>query len=270
MATVMAIDDIMVPASSVLAPEIEIPSIPVTETEVREAAARIRANWSKLSKASMEIGWDGFLIERANGWHLVGALDEHDFRRQLGIGRSTWYAATAAARRLAHLTRDQFLAMTLENAKQLGAATEEQKRDPGMIQLAATSTTEELADHLVVDEARRAGKPVGEVYVTMKIRLKQAQRQVIERGVRDWCREHGIEDEAMGLELLVAEYHDRLTLVGFMTESLRRLRPLLLDTADTRALLANHLSEMDAVLRMCCGEQQERENDESVHDLLEE
>jgi hypothetical protein len=235
--------------------------------QLRLADSRISTNWGSLNKTTMAIGWDGYFIKRHEGWRALGYENEKHYRRVKGIGRSTWYKMVGIAERLAHLTMDDFLLMTIENAEQLSVQPSVVKRDPELIRKAQTKTAQEFADELVLDQAARENKPVGEVYVTMKWRIKQAQREVIERGLEDWQHEHGIDDEGYALELMIAEYRERPTLVGFMAESIPRLsRQVLavhvgdmgeLDELRTlRETFAVHLQEMGEILRIVCGEAQ--------------
>ena len=228
--------------------------------KLREAELRISDNRGRLNKASMEIGWDGYFIKRNNGWRLLGYEDEKQFRRSKGVGRSTWYKMVGIAERLQHLTRDEFLSMTIENAEQLSVQPGEAKRDPELILKAQSNTAEEFADALVGAAAQREQKPVGEVYVTIKWRIRQAQREAIERGLEDWQQEHGLDDPGYALELMIAEYHDRPTLVGFITESIPRLARAVSeaqsasDLEQLRELFAQHIQEMAEILKICCGE----------------
>jgi hypothetical protein len=233
--------------------------------QLKESERRISANWGGLNKMTMAIGWDGYFIKRHDGWRLLGYEDEKHFRKVKGIKRSTWYKMVGIAERLQHLNLEEFLSMSIENAEQLSVQPLEAKRDRELLLKAQSATAEEFRDELVMATARRESKPLGEVYVTMKWRIRQAQREVIERGLEDWQQEHGIDDPGYALELMIAEYRERLTLVGFMTESIPRLTRQVLsvhngeemelgELRELREAFAIHLREMGEVLRICCGE----------------
>ncbi len=244
--------------------------------QLRQSDSRISENWTSMNKISMGIGWDGYFIKKNEGWRALGYENEKHYRRMKGIARSTWYKMVGIAERLSHLTMDEFLAMTIENAEQLSVQPGTVKRDPELLRKAQTRTAQEFADDLVMHQAERENKPVGEVYVTMKWRIKQAQREVIERGLEDWQHEHGIDDEGYALELMIAEYRERPTLVGFMTESIPRLsRQVMavhtgevLELDELRALretFAVHLQEMGEILRVCCVEATEDASSEGAN-----
>lgn len=227
---------------------------------VLESDRAIRQAWGKLSKRSMEIGYEGAFLKRNDAWHLLGAIDEKAYRAAVGVGRSTWYKMVGLAERFPHLTKAEFMAMSIENAEQLAAAPMETRKDAELLDAATQMTARDFEGELVRHTAKRENKPVGEVYVNMKWRIKQAQREVIERGLADWQHEHGIDDEGYALELMIAEFRERPTLVGFMSESITRLTREVLDAKSTddferlRQTFAQHIREMGEILKICCGE----------------
>lgn len=229
------------------------------DEQLRECDRNICEAWVGLVKRSMVIGWDGYFIKRHDGWQRLGYVDEKHYRSSKGIGRSTWYKMVGLAEKFPMLSKEQFLAMTIENAEQLAVVPLSTRGDTALLQAAATLTAKEFEGELVRVAAIQQNRPVSEVYVTIKWRIKQAQREVIERGLEDWQQEHGIDDPGYALELMIAEYHDRPTLVGFMTEAIPRLSRAVTeahsveDLEELRKLFAAHLQEMGEVLKMCCG-----------------
>jgi hypothetical protein len=229
---------------------------------MRERALRsdrcIREAWTKLSKRSMEIGWEGSFLKQHSLWPLLGYASEKDYRAAAGIGRSTWYTMINLAECFERLDKEQFLSMTIENAKHLATLAGDARYNPDLLRKAATMSERDFEHAVVMDTARRENRPVGDVRVTMKWRLSQAQRAVIERGLEDWQNEHNIDDPARAMELLVVEYTNRATLVGFISESIPRLTRAVTsaNSADEmvslRALFATHIQEMGEILRLCC------------------
>jgi hypothetical protein len=229
--------------------------------QLRESDRRLSEAGRRFNKSSMEIGWDGFFIKSHYGWQRLGYEDEKQYREAKKIGRSTWYKMVAIAGGLAHLSREDFLAMTVENAEQLAAQPMSVKQDPALILKAQTETAESFAGSLVAETARRENKPADEVFVTIKWRVKQAQRQVIERGLEDWQHKHGIDDPAYALELMIAEFQDHLTFVGFISEAVSRLGQAVVaahtheELEALRNLLAMHVQEMGELLKICAEEE---------------
>jgi hypothetical protein len=235
------------------------------EARVRESDRCIRQAWGKVSKRSMEIGWEGAFLRLTNAWQLLGFDSERTYRAATEIGRSTWYKMVGLAEHFPHLSKEQFMAMSIENAEQLATASVEVRENAALVTAAATQTAREFEGILMLETSEREKKPLGEVYVTMKWRVKEAQRAVIERGIEDWRYEHGIDDPGYALELMIAEFHERLTLVGFISESIPRLTRAVTqaetidDLKGLRQLFAEHIQEMGELLKICCGEAESTE-----------
>ena len=254
----------MCSAGPVLAPEIvmqgEVMPRMSLDERLRESDQNIGEAWGGLVKRSMIIGWEGYFIKRHDGWQRLGYADEKHYRSCKGIGRSTWYKMVGLAEKFPMLDREQFLSMTIENAEQLAAAPLSARGSVPLLEAASTMTASEFEGELVRVTAIEQHKAAGEIYVTIKWRIKQAQREVIERGLKDWQQEHGIDDPGYALELMVTEYHDRPTLVGFMTGEITRLTRAITearsmeDLEELRKLFATHIQDMGEMLKVCCGE----------------
>jgi hypothetical protein len=255
--------NLVVMMGNVLEGEFETPDEMSLDQQLRESDRTLVDAWVGLTKRSMLIGWEGAFIKRHNGWQRLGYADEKHYRATRvanGIARSTWYKMVGLAERFSELSREQFLSMTIENAEQLAEAPQSVRRDPELIDAAAEMTVRDFESELVRRAALNENKPPSEVYVTIKWRIKQAQREVIERGLEDWQHEHGIDDPGYALELMIAEYRERVTLVGFIAESIPRLTQAVVaahsveELEELRRLMAAHIHEMGEILRLCCGE----------------
>ncbi len=228
--------------------------------ELREADRRITENSRKLNKLSMEIGWDGYFIKRQMGWWALGYEGESHYRRAKDIGRSTWFKVVGIAEGLSHLSREDFLGMTIENAALLAEQPMHMKQDAALILKAQTETSERFADSLVRHVAVRDHKPVEDLPVIIKLHVRQSQRKVIERGLEEWEYAHGIDDPGYALELMIAEFSQKLTLVGFISEAIMRLSRAVAaahtpeELEDLRQLFAAHLKDMDELLKISSGE----------------
>jgi hypothetical protein len=228
--------------------------------KLKQSDQAISEAWVGLTKQSLLIGWEGHFIKRHNGWERLGFADEKSYRASKGIARSTWYKMVGLAERFEGLDRDDFLAMSIENAEQLAAAPRSVRENREMLRAAASQTAREFEGELVRVTAERECKAASEIYVTIKWRIKQAQREVIERGLEDWQHEHGIDDPGFALELMVAEYRERATLAGFIQESIVRLTrevtraETIEDLRALRGVFAQHIAEMGEILRVVCGE----------------
>jgi hypothetical protein len=216
---------------------------------------RISGNGGKWNKASMEIGWDCYFIKFHNGWNALGYVDQSDYITKKGLSKSTFLKMVRIAGALTHLTREEFISLTVENADRLSQQSPVAKEDPELILFAQNSTSRELEDQLAHTAAKR--DPTSEeCRVTYKLRVLPAQRKVIEQGLLEWCQAHGIKDYGYGLELLIAEFKERAALVGFMHESLAKFEGLAAgsETAEElRALFVGHLDYMKEILDVCTG-----------------
>lgn len=246
---------------------IEMPVIQSLDPELRNQVVarynRLRQRATSLRKLTMEVGWDAAFIERNNGWEVLGFKHQHDCRITLGLGRSNWYRVIAVAQKFVELDEEKFFAMSMENAERLGMEPVEVRYDPENVLAAATMTASKFNDKLTIAGAHREGKPVNEHWVEIKWRIREEQRAMIEQGLEEWQREHGIEDQGYALELLIAEYRDRPTLVGFILESIPRLTDAINCTDEIGKLkgdLAEYLQEMAGVVRLCCGETEEEKS----------
>jgi hypothetical protein len=233
---------------------------------VLECTTRIRANKIMLRKAAMAIGYDGAVIEslaERGSWQFLGYHDQHDFRVSEGIGRSNWYRVVGVARLFLEVDRDVYIAMSMENAERLSVESPEIRLDPENLRRAAEMTAREFDDLMTTEGAHREGRPKSERWVEMKWRMQIRQREVIEAALKTWKEEHGLDDDAFALEMLVMEYADRPTLVSFILESIPRLTGAIRETTEIETLkeeLTAYLQEMSDIVRVCCGETQEEES----------
>lgn len=212
----------------------------------------------KLSKRSLEIGWEVAFLREYELWPFIGFDSEKAAMLASGVSRSTWYQCARIAEFFPKLEREQFLSFSIENAQMLSTQPEEVRYSRAMIDNAATLTKSQMEHELVMDTARRENRPPGEVRVALKWRMSQSQRQVILSKLREWQKSHGIDDEAYALELLMVEVTDHATLVGFIQESIIRLSRVVMtaqsatDFDSLRELFAAHIQEMGEILRICC------------------
>jgi hypothetical protein len=159
-----------------------------------------------------------------------------------------------------HLTKEQFLSMSIENAELLSVAPLEVRKNLMLVQYASIQTKQQFSDELTLETAQRENTPLTDTYVLISWRVKEAQREAIAHAVKDWQAEHGIDDEGYALGLMVSELHDRPILVGFLTESIPLLTQAVAnaqaskDTKELLNLLAAHIVDMKEILRICSGE----------------
>ena len=200
--------------------------------------------------STMEIGWYGRILKEEKLYLQLGYESEAVYRESARISRSTWYRMIRIAEHFRKIPLAAFLSMTADNAEQLTLLPEDERIKPEWIERAASMGGSELEYEIVKHKAKAENIPIREARTSLKIDLAISQREVIERGLERWCRDHGISDPGYGLELLVAEYTDRVTMVGYIQEVLPKLRDSLAkaitpeELRDTLATVVQELSEV--------------------------
>lgn len=196
---------------------------------------RARLVFGKLEKAcsthatrSMEIGYSARIMEDENLYSLVGFKDKKDCIQALKIGRSTYYRVWRIASGYPNLDEETFINMTAENAELLLRIDDESQRQSEFWITAASSDTETEFEKKVLEYlSEKTDTPVQEQRVPFKMGMLEGQRTVINDGIEAFQREHGLDNPARALELMVVETTGRKTLVGYLVDSLPKLRTAL-------------------------------------------
>ena len=134
------------------------------------------------------------------------------------------------------------------------------RADPALLNAAATMQAREFQSEVGKYVSLAENTSPKDRNTSVKWSVRQSQREFIESGLEEWQHEHGIDDPGYALELLLAEYHDKPTLVGFMAESIPRLTRAVTEAHSVeelealRTLFAAHIQEMGEILKVCCGE----------------
>lgn len=213
-----------------------------------------------LNKHSMVVGWYGRILKANNLFAELGYPDEHVYRKSKGVGRSTWYRMVRIAESFTQLSAEEFCSMVIENAEMLADLPEEQRYEKVLLTKAASETAEQYEETLVMYRAKRQHRRADDMTVTWKLRMNRLQKRVLQEKLEQWQREHDIDDEAYALELLVAENTDRLTLVGYFSETISRLKRTVdnNDLHNLREELRRLISEMQEALVLVVGENPDR------------
>lgn len=255
--------------------EMENANAVVLKLEAQQIDARLREAGAKHNRRSMEIGWYGRILKVKNLWPYLGYTTETDdagnevqilyteksYRIAIRIGRSTWYRMVALAESFKDLPAEQFFGMQIENAEALAECAEEIRYNPEMVQKAATQSEKDFAHSLLLDQAHRTKRPLEEMPDTLKIFLTHGQKKAIQNGLREWQEEHGIQNEGEAIEMLLAEYRGRISLVKYLSESITMLRKTINycdlpeHISDVRRELMSLVAEMQEVLVRTVGDQ---------------
>jgi hypothetical protein len=207
---------------------IEYANAPISAEKVAMAQKSdfiIRESDVALNKRSMQIGWHGAFLKSNNLFKYVGYEDEDAYKDSLKVGKSTWHRVIRLANGFPNLDEDSFLKMTADNADLLIEFIPEEERDSDYwINLASTETAKELKNIIIKKLGLQDNLPDKEVFVPFKMGMLEGQKEIIEQGIKDFQAQHGIESPAKALELMVVENSGKKTLVGFLIDSLTKLR----------------------------------------------
>ena len=229
--------------------------------QVLESGRVLVESNTTLRNISKQIAWHGAFIEHLSeqgSWGVLGFANQHEFRIAKGFSRSNWYRLVAIGLKFQKLDRDTYLAMSTENAERLGIEKEDVRYDAENLRAAAEMKATEFADYLVTKGAHAEGKSKSEKWAEMSFKMRAEQKKVIQEGLKGWMEEHEITDEVYALELLVAEYRDRPTFVGFILEEVPRLTAAIKDIDDAtelNLLVVSHLQRMGNIMNHCAGEE---------------
>jgi hypothetical protein len=226
--------------------------IPVSN-ELLEADQRLHEAWSGMRKNSMIIGWEGFFIKSRNGFAELGYANEAQYYRSVGMGRSTWFKMIGLAEAFAHLSREEFLSMKIENAAYLSTLSEPMRRSRKLISMATDLTAFDFQNALAQINKEK----------TMAPKISTHDRLKLPAGIRTavdgWQQEHGLESPRQALALMVSECTERATLVGFMLEWQKRLTVAIetasspADLRDLKAMFAAYLKDAQEMLLLYAG-----------------
>lgn len=229
--------------------------------QVLECGRRLTGNGVTLRNISKDIAWDGAYIEHLapkGSWGVLGFADQHAFRIARGYSRSNWYRLISIGLRFQKLDRQSYLTMSTENAERLALEKEHVRYDPENIRAAAEMKASDFGDYLVTKGAHAEGISKLEKWAEMSFKMRAEQKRVIQEGLKEWMQENELTDEVYALELLVAEYRDRSTFVGFILEEVPKLTEAIKTTDDAtelKLLMASHIQRMGDIMNKCAGEE---------------
>lgn len=175
-------------------------------------------------KRNMVLGWYGARLKEVDRWHEYGYSNEASYRDSTGISTATWGRYVRIAGQLPHLTLEDFVAISAENAEALGSLNEKDKLNFTWVFNARTMKSEDFKREVLKNKATAAGVEPKDMRVKFGMPLFEAQRKVIQDGIEEFSREHQIKDKGTALEWLVLEYSARNTFRKFLVANLPLLR----------------------------------------------
>lgn len=193
-------------------------------------------------KVTFLICWESAVLRQLGGFRLLGFRYEADYwkaKLRPIISRSNWFNVVGIAERLSHLGREQFLALpSIEAAEVLSRQEPAVRVDPEILERVQTTSARKLKQELAT----------GDEPCVWKLMLPRTDRDAIQSGVGIWAKEHGIQEDATALRLIVTQCVDRGTLVGLVTEWYPRLE------AGTSARTVQELQDLRDEVKAFVGE----------------
>ena len=202
---------------TILPPESTTSDLHLYDTRLRAAAV----NYGKCLRA---IGYYGWRLQLADQWGVFQCEDEEAYRESLDIPRSSYYKWVRIGKVLHNLTLDQLEQISTSNLEILSQLDADQI--PRYIEQAVTMQPRELAAY-VADCTRGDGKPFEpQDYVRFKVPV--SSKNFLEEAVHDFQVKHNLASSGRALELMVADIHDRLNVMG----ALLQIRTLLAEAQE--------------------------------------
>lgn len=192
--------------------------------EARVCDAKISEAEHNRKKYSMIIGWYGHRLKARNLFGELGYESEDAYVGSRELARSTWYRMVRLGMEFSQLALDEFLTMTVENAEALADVQPEHRYNQELLEAAATQKNAVFLRTLAEFGAVLAGRPPSDARSPMSFHLTKSQTIAIRSGLKEWMTAHQITDEGEALEMLVAEYSDRDTLIGTYHDTIDLLR----------------------------------------------
>jgi hypothetical protein len=201
-----------VPSGEVLPPEPQ----PIHEYDehLREAARAMR-------QSSMRIAYWGFRMRLSEGWinlgFPAGPRGEDQYRESLQIPRSSWFRLVRIGQALHQLSLQDLERIPITNAEILLSVHPTIWHEFSWLHEARSLPAERLA-HLVTERNKKAGGD-REPMVNFVARIPYLAKEAIDRMLETFQHKHELSSKGQALELLVAERHDRPSLLGAVAKA---------------------------------------------------
>ena len=196
----------------ILPPQSTSSDLHLYDTELRKAA--------KAYKRSLAaIAYYGHRLQLADRWGEFQCEDEEAYRESLDIPRSTWYKHIRIGRALHNLSIAELEQIPTGNLELLSDLEPEQI--VAFIADAKRLTYHELSG-VITEFNQQCGKPYEpQTYVRYKVPV--SSKTFLEEAVSEFQVKHNLASPGRALELLVADIHDRLNVMGALLQIRRDL-----------------------------------------------
>ncbi len=185
---------------------------------------QIRAAAQSFRQASMRIAYYGFRLRHSllNDWSPVGAKDEEDYRKKLGLAQSTWYKLLNIGSALYMVKLADMERIPVGNAELLMKVEPTLWLDYPWVEEAQTLSPDDFAAR-IVQRNRRAGSDQ-EPMVNYRVRVPYSAKRFMEETVERFRQEQGLSTPGEALEYLIADLHDRPNVMAAIERANRYIR----------------------------------------------
>ena len=174
-----------------------------------------------MRQSSMRIAYWGFRMRLSEGWtgmgFAAGPRGEEQYRESLGIPRSSWYRLIRIGQALHQLSLQDLERIPITNAEILLSVHPTIWHEFSWLHEARSLPAERLA-HLVTERNKKAGGD-REPMVNFVARIPYLAKEAIDRMLETFQHKHELSSKGQALELLVAERHDRPSLLGAVAQA---------------------------------------------------
>lgn len=191
----------------ILPPESTSSDLHLYDTELRKAARSYK-------KSLAAIAWYGHRLQLADQWGAFQCEDEEAYRESLDVPRSTWYKHIRIGRALHNLSLEELQQIPTTNLELLSDLDPEQIAAfvPDAKRLNATELAREITEF-----NQQLGKPYEpQTYVRYKVPV--SSKSFLEEAVTEFQAKHNLASPGRALELMVADIHDRLNVMGALLQ----------------------------------------------------
>ena len=160
-------------------------------------------------QSSLRIAYYGFRMRFALGddWSQVGAKDEEEYRKLLGVGQSTWYKLLKIGMALYMVKLADMERITVGKAELLIQVEPALWHDFPWVQEAQKLSEDEFT-RLIVQRHRQVGS-AKEPMTYFRVKVPFSTKKFLLDTVEKFRQEHNLASSAEAIEYLVADVHDR-------------------------------------------------------------
>jgi hypothetical protein len=191
----------------ILPPQASTSDLHLYDTELRKAAKSYK-------RSLAAIAYYGHRLQLADQWGVFQCEDEEAYRESLDIPRSTWYKHIKIGRVLHNLSIPELEQIPTGNLELLSELEPEQII--AFVADAKRLTYHQLAG-VITEFNQQCGKPYEpQTYVRYKVPV--SSKNFLEEAVVEFQAKHNLASPGRALELMVADIHDRLNVMGVLLQ----------------------------------------------------